>query len=137
MLLAYGIHKSSSRTSGSRPHVKAMMGTSLLAQCKRIHLPMQEMWVPSLGQKDPLEKEMATHSSILAWQIPWTRNLAGYSPWGHKRIRQDLLSQEQQQQKGVMPCPPPTSNPQIQDFFYHLSLQGTSHLSPIWRGLVN
>ena len=33
---------------------------------------MQEMGVPSLGQKDPLEKEMATHSSILAWEIPWT-----------------------------------------------------------------
>ena len=35
---------------------------------------MQEMWVLSLGQEDPLEKEMATHSSILAWQIPWTED---------------------------------------------------------------
>ena len=33
---------------------------------------MQEIWVQSLGQKDPLEKEMATHSSTLAWKIPWT-----------------------------------------------------------------
>ena len=33
---------------------------------------MQEMQVPSLGQEDPLEKDMATHSSILAWEIPWT-----------------------------------------------------------------
>ena len=33
---------------------------------------MQEMWVPSLGQEDPLEKKMATYSSILAWEIPWT-----------------------------------------------------------------
>ena len=33
---------------------------------------MQETWVPSLGQEDPLEKGMATHSSILAWEIPWT-----------------------------------------------------------------
>ena len=33
---------------------------------------MQEMWVQSLGQEDPLEKEMATHSSILAWETPWT-----------------------------------------------------------------
>ena len=33
---------------------------------------MQEMWVQSLGQEDPLEEEMATHSSILAWRIPWT-----------------------------------------------------------------
>ena len=37
------------------------------------HLPaMQETWVRSLGQEDPLEKEMATHSSIFAWRIPWT-----------------------------------------------------------------
>ena len=33
---------------------------------------MQEMWVPSLGQEDPLKKEMATHSITLAWRIPWT-----------------------------------------------------------------
>ena len=39
---------------------------------KKIHLPMQEMQVWSLGLEDPLEKEMATHSSILAWEIPWT-----------------------------------------------------------------
>ena len=37
------------------------------------HLPpMQETWVRSLGREDPLEKEMVTHSSILAWRIPWT-----------------------------------------------------------------
>ena len=39
---------------------------------KKIHLPVQEIWVQSLGQQDPLEKERATHSSILAWKIPWT-----------------------------------------------------------------
>ena len=33
---------------------------------------MQDTWIPSLGGEDPLEKEMATHSSILAWEIPWT-----------------------------------------------------------------
>ena len=37
-----------------------------------MHLPMQEMWVQSLGQEAPPEEEMATHSSILAWKIPWT-----------------------------------------------------------------
>ena len=42
---------------------------------------MQETWVRSLGQEDPLEKEMATHASILAWRIPWTESLAGYSLW--------------------------------------------------------
>ena len=38
---------------------------------------MQEIWVQSLGQEDPLENEMATHSSILAWEIPWTGEASG------------------------------------------------------------
>ena len=42
---------------------------------------MQETWVRSLGQEDPLEKGMATHSSILAWRIHGQRSLVGYSPW--------------------------------------------------------
>ena len=41
---------------------------------------MQDTRVPSLGQEDPLEKDMATHSSILAWRTPWTEEMAGYSP---------------------------------------------------------
>ena len=45
---------------------------------------MQEMQVRSLGQEDPLEKEMATRSSILAGKSPGHRLLAGHSPWGHK-----------------------------------------------------
>ena len=46
---------------------------------------LQETQVQSLGQKDPLEKAMATHSSILPWRIPQTeRRLADYSPWDHK-----------------------------------------------------
>ena len=50
------------------------------------------MWVQSLGQEDPLEQEMATHSSILACKIPWTeepggqRSLAGDSPWDCKEL---------------------------------------------------
>ena len=44
----------------------------------------QRIWVQSLGWKDALEKEMATHSSILVWKIPWTRSLAGCSPRGSK-----------------------------------------------------
>ena len=45
---------------------------------------MQETQVQSLGWEEPLEKEMATHSSILAWRIPWTESLEGYSPWDHR-----------------------------------------------------
>ena len=49
------------------------------------HLPaMWETWVRSLGQEDPLEKEMATYSSILAWRIPWTEELGGLESMGRK-----------------------------------------------------
>ena len=44
----------------------------------------QETWVQSLGWEDPLEEAMATHSSILAWKIPWTEETGG--PWGHKEL---------------------------------------------------
>ena len=47
---------------------------------------MQGTWVQSLGQEYPLEKVMATHSSILAWRTPWTEKLAGYSLWDHKEL---------------------------------------------------
>ena len=46
----------------------------------------QEMHFQSLGQDDPPEKKIATCSSILAWKIPWTENLAGYSPKGCKEL---------------------------------------------------
>ena len=45
---------------------------------------MQETQVRLLGREDPLEKGMATHTSILAWRIPWTEEPGGYSPWGLK-----------------------------------------------------
>ena len=45
-----------------------------------LHLPVQETQVQSLGREDPLEKEIATHSSILAWEIPWTEE-PGVTPW--------------------------------------------------------
>ena len=47
---------------------------------------MQETWVRSLGQEDPLEKEMATHSSILAWKIPWTEEPSGLQSTGSQRV---------------------------------------------------
>ena len=47
---------------------------------------MQETQVPSLSWEYPHEKGMATHSSILAWRIPWTEELTGLSPWGHKEL---------------------------------------------------
>ena len=54
------------------------------------HLPtMQEAPVLSLGQEDPLEKEMATHSSILAWKIPWTEEPGRLQSTGSKRVGHD------------------------------------------------
>ena len=46
----------------------------------------QETWVQSLGWEDPLKEGMATHSSILAWRIPWIEEPGGYSPEGHKEL---------------------------------------------------
>ena len=58
--------------------------TSLVAQTVK-HLPaVQETRVQFLGREDPLEKEMAIHSSTLAWKTHGQRSLVGYSPWGHK-----------------------------------------------------
>ena len=46
----------------------------------------QETWVQFLGQEDPPEEEMETHTNILAWKFPWTESLMGYSPCGHKEL---------------------------------------------------
>ena len=67
--------------------VLSLVGPSQVAQRLK-HLPtMQETWVPSLGQEDPLEKEMATHSSILAWRIPWTEEPGRLQSRGSQRVR--------------------------------------------------
>ena len=50
---------------------------------------MQETQVPSLGQEDPLEKEMVTHFSILTWKIPWMEEPGGLHPMGLQRVRHD------------------------------------------------
>ena len=57
-------------------------GCSLVAQMVKSLPATQETWVQSLGQEDPLEKEMATHSSILAWRIPWTEETGGLQSMG-------------------------------------------------------
>ena len=64
--------------------IKRKKGASLMAQMVKYLPEMQETWVQSLGQEDPLEKGMAAHSSILAWRIPRTEEPGGYSPRGHK-----------------------------------------------------
>ena len=60
------------------------MGASLVAQIAKIPPAMQETLVRSLSHEDPLEKEMASHSSILALRIPWTEELRGLQSTGRK-----------------------------------------------------
>ena len=57
----------------------------------------QEKWLLSLGQEDPLEKEMATHSSIRAWEIPWTEEPGKATAHGLQRVEHDLVTKQQQQ----------------------------------------
>ena len=62
---------------------------SLVAQRLKCLPAMRETWVRSLGWGDPLEKEMATHSSILAWRIPWTEEPGGLQSTGSQRVGHD------------------------------------------------
>ena len=65
---------------------------SLAAQRLK-HLPvMQETWVQSLGREDSLEKEMATHSSVLAWRIPWMEEPGGLQSMGSQRVRHEFVT---------------------------------------------
>jgi len=66
-----------------------ILRASLVAQTVENLPAMQETWVQSLGQKDPLEKEMATHSSILAWKIPWTEEPGRIQCVGSQRVGQE------------------------------------------------
>ena len=62
---------------------------SLVTQMVKNPPAMQETWVQSLGREDPLEKGMATHSSILAWRIPWTEGPSGLESRGSQRVGHD------------------------------------------------
>ena len=62
---------------------------------------MQEMWVRSLGGEEPLEKKIATHSSILAWEIPWTEEPGGLQSWNRKRVGHTSVAPQQQQPEKV------------------------------------
>ena len=59
---------------------------SLVAQTVKNQPALRETWVPSLSREDPLEKRMVTHSSILAWRIPWTEEPSGLQPMGSQRV---------------------------------------------------
>ena len=69
--------------------------TSLVAQTVKCLLTMRETWVQSLGREDLLEKEMATHSSILAWKIPWTKEPDRLQSMGLQRVGHKLATEQQ------------------------------------------
>ena len=69
--------------------IQYVLETSLVAQMVKRPPTMQEIWVRSLGQEDLLEKEMATHSSILAWKIPWTEDTGRLQSMGSQRVEHD------------------------------------------------
>ena len=86
------------------------------------------MQIQYLGQEDPLEKEMATHCSILAWKSHGQRSLVGYSPCGHKRLRHDLATKQQvlrptqiQREKNQTPT---------------LDRGSSAHISNSWQGHI-
>ena len=65
------------------------LGASLVAQLVKNPPAVQETWVRSLGWEDPLEKGLATHSSILAWRIPWTDEPGRLQSIGSQRVGHD------------------------------------------------
>ena len=69
--------------------INRLLGASPVAQRLKRMPAMWETWVQSLGQEDPLEKEMTTHSSTLAWRIPWTEELGGLQSTGSLRVEHD------------------------------------------------
>ena len=77
-----------------------MVENSLVGQTVKSLPAMLETWVQSLGQENPLEKGMATHSSLLAWRIP-QRSQVGYSPWG---CEESGMSEHTHKQKSIYRC---------------------------------
>ena len=74
---------------GKPPTALSFDRTSLVAQTVKYLSTVWETWVQSLVWEDPLEKEMATHSSTLAWKIPWMEESGRLQPMGSQRVRHD------------------------------------------------
>ena len=86
--VVHGVAKSRTRLSDFTS-LHAPRQASLVAQTVKNLPAMQETWVRSLDWEDSLEKGVATHSSILAWRVPWTEEPGGQHSMGSQRVRQD------------------------------------------------
>ena len=92
-----------------------MFRASLVAQRVKCLPAMRETWVWSLGQEDPLEKEMAMHSSTLAWKIPWTQKPGGPQSMGSQRIRHNWATSLSLYCSVAKSCPTLSCNLQTRD----------------------
>ena len=81
-------HKELDTTEQLHFHFNFGLPTAVAQRLKHLP-PMRETWVRSLGREDPLEKEMPTHSSILAWRIPWTEEPGRLQSTGSQRVGHD------------------------------------------------
>ena len=109
---------------------------SLLAQTVKNLLTMQETWVWSLSQEDPLEKGMATHSSILVWRIPWTEEHRGLQSMGLQRVGHDWATSTFTFHRGTTSLAfvihlQPILNP-CKTILNHNSWEGLVHSHPHW-----
>ena len=95
-MVDYGYLKSSTMNIWWSGQSKKLAGLSRWLSGKRICLPMQEvqeMWVPSLGWEDSLEKRMTIHSSILVWRIPWIEEPSGLQSMELQKVRHDWVAE--------------------------------------------
>ena len=89
-------HEANRTTLLNKKILKICSVASLVAQSIKNLPAMRETWVRPLGWEDPLEEGMGTHSSILAWRIPWTEEPGGLQ-LGLQSVRHDLLTKQQQE----------------------------------------
>ena len=95
---------------------------------------MQEMWVRSLGQEDPLAKGMETHSSILAWEMPWTEEEPDrLQSIGSQRVRHDLVTEQQQENSQVIKSLPCVCSIQAKYSLFDQLIQRTDDCSFVTR----
>ena len=95
---------------------------------------MQEMWVRSLGREDPLAKGMETHSSILAWEMPWTEEEPdGLQSIGSQRVRHDLVTEQQQENSQVIKSLPCVCSIQAKYSLFDQLIQRTDDCSFVTR----
>ena len=102
-------------TAKLRRKLEISYGASQVAQWWRIYLLVQEMQVWSLGQEDPLEEEVAAHSNILVWKIPWTEEPGGLKFMGLQRVGHNLRTEHGTRDFLYIRCPytPHATHPPI------------------------